>query len=361
MKSQPTVLDLFSGCGGLSLGSAQAGLQSSIAFDFDSDLTSSFERNHLGTRLVNADIANLSHRDIEAAVGRVDVIIGGPPCQGFSSIGKRQPDDPRRMLLGHYFRLIKELSPSYFVMENVKGLMYTDARPELDDCLSGVAANYDFTGPVILDAADFGAPTKRPRLFVIGWRKTCADGISLEDIERAKACSAKVTVRDAISDLVDPIALPGYPDKWKIGGRLTPSAYATRLRSVDQTFTGNQRTKHGAETISRFANVVQGATDSVGRHPRLSWEGQCPTLRAGTGSDRGSFQSVRPIHPEENRVITVREAARLQGFPDWFEFHPTIWHSFRMIGNSVSPIISEKLMAIVASKIFGTDTLVAAE
>lgn len=361
MKSQPTVLDLFSGCGGLSLGSAQAGLRSSIAFDFDRDLTSSFERNHLGTRLVNADISNLSHRDIEAAVGRVDVIIGGPPCQGFSSIGKRRPDDPRRMLLAHYFRLIKELSPSYFVMENVKGLMYANARPELDDCLSGIAAAYDFTGPIILDAADFGAPTKRPRLFVIGWRRSVADGISLEDIERAKAGSTSVTVRDAIGDLINPVEIPGESDRWRIRGEWAPSAYAASLRTSDQTFTGNQRTNHGANTVSRFADVAQGATDPVGRHQRLSWDGHCPTLRAGTGSDRGSFQSVRPIHPEENRVITVREAARLQGFPDWFEFHPTIWHSFRMIGNSVSPVISKKLMAIVASKIFGADELIAAE
>jgi DNA (cytosine-5)-methyltransferase 1 len=91
--------------------------------------------------------------------------------------------------------------------------------------------------------------------------------------------------------------------------------------------------------------------DKIGRHPRLAWGGQCPTLRAGTGADRGSYQSVRPIHPSENRVITVREAARLQGFPDSHLFHPTVWHSFRMIGNSVSPIIAKAVFQAIRSKV----------
>ena len=95
--------------------------------------------------------------------------------------------------------------------------------------------------------------------------------------------------------------------------------------------------------------IGQGHMDPIGRHPRLAWNGLCPTLRAGTGSDRGSYQSVRPIHPEENRVITVREAARLQGFPDNHLFHPTVWHSFRMIGNSVSPIMAEAIFSAIAA------------
>jgi DNA (cytosine-5)-methyltransferase 1 len=99
--------------------------------------------------------------------------------------------------------------------------------------------------------------------------------------------------------------------------------------------------------------VEPGGVDAVGRHQRLDWRGQCPTLRAGTGSDRGSYQSVRPIHPEHDRVITVREAARLQGFPDRHMFHPTTWHSFRMIGNSVSPIIARAIFGAIAERFDG--------
>src|SRR3546814_16995927 len=94
--------------------------------------------------------------------------------------------------------------------------------------------------------------------------------------------------------------------------------------------------------MDRFIETAQGKVEPVSHYPKLAWSGQCPTLRAGTGAEKGSFQAMRPIHPTQPRVITVREGARLQGFPDWFMFHPTKWHSFRMIGNSVSPIVSTR-------------------
>ena len=119
---------------------------------------------------------------------------------------------------------------------------------------------------------------------------------------------------------------------------------------------------HKPEVASRFAAVKPGTLDKVGRHPRLAWDRQCPTLRAGTGADKGSRQAVRPLHPEEPRVITVREAARLQGFPDRHLFHPTIWHSFRMIGNSVSPIIAEAVCRAIRNKLeSGVAMAIAAE
>ena len=116
-------------------------------------------------------------------------------------------------------------------------------------------------------------------------------------------------------------------------------------------------TIHSAAVHERYKNTLQGQTDSVSRSKKLKWDGLCPTLRAGTGSDRGSHQAVRPLHPEQGRVITVREAARLQGFPDWFTFHPTKWHSFRMIGNSVSPIISNKILGVIHNSLMLTEQL----
>ena len=110
-------------------------------------------------------------------------------------------------------------------------------------------------------------------------------------------------------------------------------------------------TRHTAKVQKRFAQVGEGEIDSVSRMPRLSRDGLCPTLRAGTGPDRGSFQSLRPIHFCEPRVITPREAARLQAFPDWFRFHTTKWHAFRGIGNSVSPLVAEAVFRVFASKL----------
>lgn len=119
--------------------------------------------------------------------------------------------------------------------------------------------------------------------------------------------------------------------------------------------------EHKADVVRRFATVMPGKMDTVGRHPRLAWDGQCPTLRAGTGADKGSRQAVRPLHPEEPRVITVREAARLQGFPDQHLFHPTIWHSFRMIGNSVSPILAEAVFRAIRDRLGLGEMAIAAE
>ena len=103
-------------------------------------------------------------------------------------------------------------------------------------------------------------------------------------------------------------------------------------------------TRHSEKVTRRYKNLKHGGRDKISKTSRLDPKGFCPTLRAGTGKDRGSFQAVRPIHPSEDRVITPREAARLQGFPDWFRFDSTKWHSFRQIGNSVSPILAESIL-----------------
>ena len=141
------------------------------------------------------------------------------------------------------------------------------------------------------------------------------------------------------------------------------SDYARLLRSPPPTGLGsmeaNERhaagfvsgmvaTRHSHDIIRRYASVAGGRSDPITKSYRLEWGGQSPTLRAGTGADKGAFQAVRPLHPGTGRVITVREAARLQGFPDWFTFHPTKWHSFRMIGNSVSPFVSRGLLSRIA-------------
>ena len=297
-------------------------------------------------------MAKLTGSDLRtAAGGEIHGIFGGPPCQGFSNIGKRDPTDPRRKLLDHFFRLVAEAKPAFFVMENVRGLGNPDSRGELDLAMRRVRNDYDLLGPHIWDASEFGAATKRPRLFVIGVHKDKGEAVTLQDIEVLKRPAQ--TVKSAIIDLSGAIEMEernGF-DVWRIARQGRPSDYAKMLRAPDLRFTGHRATMHKKDVIKRFAKVLPGGFDEIGRHPKLQWDGQCPTLRAGTGVDKGSFQSVRPIHPEHPRVITVREAARLQGFPDNHLFHPAIWHSFRMIGNSVSPIIAEAIFTAVASKV----------
>jgi DNA (cytosine-5)-methyltransferase 1 len=351
MKSMKAI-DFFCGAGGFSRGANAAGFNVAAAYDIDPILTYSHAKNFPGTKLHLKDIGSLTAEQVkDHACGDIDLIFGGPPCQGFSSIGRRDKNDPRRTLLQSFFQLVGDIAPTAFVMENVLGLGFHDAAPELELALARLPKGYKILGPTVLDAADFGAATKRKRLFLIGYDPKRCNPISLEDIlkKRKKA----TTVAEALSGLK--LAKPQKSecefDLLKIDGRKKLSAYAKQLASPDRLFTGDMRTVHTPKVVERFAEVKQGETDTIGRHPRLAWDGQCPTLRAGTGSDMGSYQSVRPIHPNENRVITVREAARLQGFPDSHLFHPTIWHSFRMIGNSVSPIIAEAILSVVAEKI----------
>ncbi|KJS25033.1 MAG: hypothetical protein VR76_12835 [Pseudomonas sp. BRH_c35] len=336
-----TILDLFSGCGGLALGSKRAGFRTALAVDVDPILTSSFGVNFPGTQFLQADVATLGREQLSALLPMgVDGVIGGPPCQAFSGIGKRLPDDPRRDLVHHFFRIIQAVQPAFFMMENVPGLGFPENRPILDNAISMLRGRWVILGPLTLDASDFGAPTKRKRIFVFGFDPEKMDVPSIEDLIASQA--SRTTVKDAIGDIA---GIPVSDAKqWAYDDEKVVSEYAQKLRSRSGYFTGHQLTKHRDETIKRYANIPQGGVDPVGKHKRLDWNGLCPTLRAGTGSDRGSYQSVRPLHPEHNRVISPREAARLQGFPDDFVFHATVWHSFRMIGNSVSPIIAEALL-----------------
>ena len=338
-------VSLFAGCGGFTSGAYRAGLSIPVAYDIDPILTSSFTQNFPRTKLKIGDISELTGSVIlDSAGGEIDGLFGGPPCQGFSTIGRREEADPRRLLVGQFFRIVKEVKPTFFVMENVVGLAERHSEVVLERSLDLIRDEFHLVSSLVLDAAEFGAATRRKRLFCIGINSGRADNSLVQSLNQRKKASA--TVADAISDLSDPTYVSHDSrgiDYWRVshGGAL--SDYAKLLQSDDLMFSGNRRTVHSESVIKRFEAVEPGRVDPVGRHQRLQWSSLCPTLRAGTGPDKGSYQSVRPLHPNEPRVITVREAARLQGFSDGHVFHPTIWHSFRMIGNSVSPFVAERI------------------
>ena len=352
------VIDLFCGAGGFSLGAHLAGFRTVLAVDKDSILTSAFTRNFPTTKLLLADLSLASGEMLLSEAGLTAGgnfgIIGGPPCQGFSLMGKRRLSDTRNELLHHYFRLVAEMRPKFFIMENVPGLLLGNVRQFLADSMAGIEG-YGILGPVKVNANHYGAATNRERVIIVGLRDDIALPASalLDRVE-----SRRATVSDAIRDLPNPRKSgTGIYRKVK-----KLSTYATVARMEHETLgdasvralvaagkvTGLYPTLHKASVVKRFSAVAPGKIDSISRCPKLSWGSPAPTLRAGTGPDHGSFQSVRPLHPEEPRVITVREAARLQGFPDWFDFHETKWHSFRMIGNSVSPLMAQAMLTIVA-------------
>ena len=372
-NSQLTCVDLFSGCGGFGLGAELAGYNIIAAVDIDPNLQSSYRLNFPKTHAFLADIAEMDKSAWDFVLGRdkerLDLLIGGPPCQGFSRIGLRQRGDPRNTLIMHYFRHVRLLRPRVFVMENVEGLMDACNIDFLNEALVDLPSYYEIVGPLVLNASDLGAPTKRKRVVVIGYDKREVDRFDASAINKLKMNDI-VTVRDAISDLPSPIPDEkrhmdyGWVQYPEIGNGLL-SKYAVQQRSLPNRSIGWHQaltelsqgrvsgmfaTSHSAAVMDRFIETAQGKVEPISRSPKLAWLGQCPTLRAGTGADKGSFQAMRPLHPTQPRVITVREAARLQGFPDWFVFHPTKWHSFRMIGNSVSPMVSEAILSLVSAK-----------
>jgi len=346
----PSILDVFSGCGGLSLGAHQAGFTTALAIDADPLLTSSFSLNFPSATLLREDICRVDAAALKHFVPNgVDGVVGGPPCQAFSEMGRRNADDPRRELVLEFFRMVTLICPRFFLFENVRGLGFEKNVRILEAGLDLLPSTWTIFGPHLLNAADFGAPTRRERLFVFGFDRNEMEVPKERALIRRSDVS--VSVRDAISDLATASGCgdddAGF-DRWKYDGRKTVSRYARGMRSPSGWFTGHRKTVHTEKTLKRFSALPQGKSDTIGKYARLSWNGLCPTLRAGTGSDRGSHQAVRPIHPEQDRVISPREAARLQGFPDDFLFHPTIWHSCRMIGNSVSPIIAKALLRRIA-------------
>ncbi|WP_120502548.1 DNA cytosine methyltransferase [Roseovarius sp. EL26] len=369
MNSAPSIVDLFCGCGGFGLGAELAGFKTVAAIDIEPNLQSSYRLNFPNTKVVEGDISQIDNdcwRDIIGS-NRPDGVIGGPPCQGFSRMGKRDQSDKRNQLIYEFYRQVNILRPKFFVMENVEGIFDPYGAEILSSALKTLKAPYKILGPFLVDAADFGAATRRRRAIVIGY---LPDEIATlnQDLFTHPYSSDRTTIKDAISDLPGPIETGKLSEQFGLArlsaGGAELSSYARRARSLpkngmgwnkaiewmqDGRVTGFFSTQHTPVVRQRFENVEPGKVDSISKYPRLKWDGISPTLRAGTGSDRGSFQAVRPIHPDDPRVITVREAARIQGFPDWFVFHPTKWHSFRMIGNSVSPVVSTHILSKILS------------
>lgn len=393
---RPIAVDLFAGAGGMSLGFEQAGFDVVAAVEYDPVHAATHAFNFpLGEVLVR-DIADVAPDEIEGAVARgcerhgrewsareeIDVVVGGPPCQGFSNIGKRLVDDPRNGLVFHFFRLVNEIKPRYFVMENVPGMMSGGHRGILQRLVEEFEhVGYRVIEPqLILNAADFGVPQDRRRLFVLGYRndqepleypqakvqalpKRHLRGRKSDGEKEGPVLPLGPSVWDAIGDLPDADRFKTLLDSDSthlrraqleaLENRASRSRYSQVARGQVRdpedfswrrdwdpgVLTSSARTGHTEASIARFSETSIGETEPISRFYRLDPKGLCNTLRAGTGSERGAHTSPRPIHPRRPRVITVREAARLHSFPDWFRFHETKWHGFRQIGNAVAPFV----------------------
>lgn len=349
MKKKATGIDLFSGVGGMSLGFEQAGFDVLAAIDNNIKNKETHSINFPNTKFICKDIEEITGQAILKIINKrsLDVVFGGAPCQGFSVAGNMDVKDKRNKLILEFARIVVELKPKYFVLENVKGILNERYKNLLSKFTSILKkAGYSITEPyVALNACHFGVPQDRQRVFIMG----CLSDLLLPDYPSTNLEIPKVTVWDAIGDLAFIRKKHINSENGTFTGNLEkPSEYAAELRQTfKKSITGFYETEHSRDVIRRFKETKPGSRDFVSRFHKLEKQGLCPTLRAGTGPEKGNFMAARPIHPTLPRCIYVREAARLHSYPDWFAFHQTKWHAFMQIGNSVPP----KLAKVIASQI----------
>jgi DNA (cytosine-5)-methyltransferase 1 len=300
----PTVVSLFAGCGGSSLGYSMAGFRELLAVEWDDHAAAMFALNFPDVPLHHGDVAALDPAVLDLASGELDVLDGSPPCQGFSTSGRRRADDPRSELFREYVRLLDTWRPRMFVMENVSGLVKGKMRLKFAEMLAALkAAGPGYRVVVrLLDASRFGVPQQRQRLIFLGTRSDLP-----ADLTHPRPTSARRTVRDAWADL----AQPG--EYGALGAQLT--------QLIPHIAPG----KSGKETLIEHGRAI-GFWD----WQRLRWDRPSKTIA----------RTPCLLHPDEDRKLGTREAARLQSFPDEYEWRgSSCAQILARLGNSVPPLL----------------------
>ena len=393
-----SVFDVFCGAGGLSAGFAAAdGFEVTAGVDSDTDAVSSFAANHRSAAVAAVDVAAVPACDVAGEVGlrggNVDVVVGGPPCQGFTSVRPRRSsgiDDPRNSLFGEFAAFVGLLAPRVFVMENVPAMVSHHGGRVL---ATAVAAMRDVgyrTEWRVLDAADFGVPQRRRRLFLVGIRESAASsagsgsgswpwpspthspagppgaGCALTDRPipglTVDGALPAVTADEAVSDL--PVLAPGESAETYTGPPVNEYQAARRPRSSLDGAASRLSWHAAVDHSERMQAILVHAGDSIAAIPksfgvagystsysRIAGSRPAPTLT-------GNFihaASATCVHPHQHRSLTVREGARLQSFDDGWEFRGTRSKVARQIGNAVPPLLAAAVAGMVR-ELAGCDT-----
>lgn len=328
MTHVPTGIELFAGCGGLSTGFLDAGLNVAAGFEIDARAVDAYNYNHTyrGGYGFIADLSVTSGAEIlsRAGVNRADFVIGGPPCQPFSIAGKRQgKDDIRADLIRHFIRIVEELEPSAFMLENVPNLATISGGEILDEVESELRALGYSVSHAVVSAADYGVPQNRKRLVVLGVRGKKVVRFPLPTHGTVKR--PYISASEAIDDL---------PDAGEFG---------------EHGIYNHEPTMHSADMIARLSKLQPGKRERGSFHDRLHPQRPSYTLRAGSGN----FSPLRPVHYKHDRVVTVRESARLQGFSDDFRWPDSIprLQQYRQVGNAVPPPMARAFAECLAKQL----------
>lgn len=350
MEQPTTVIDLFAGVGGLSLGFQQLGFEIVYANEIDPQIAASYKNNHPGTEVSVEDINGL---DLESEFvklrDKATVVLGGPPCQGFSQKGSRKTiHDERNYLFRQFVKVVEIVRPKYFVMENVPNLLTSENgafKLELTELFEGLGYSVSAS---VMNASDFGVPQNRRRAIIIGKKD---GGVVAAPVQTNR----HTTVWDAISDLAFlESGEGGSPMHYR---KQPESDYQREMRKGSQELHNHIATRHTEIALQRFALIPANCTTKVlpeehvtksiysGTWTRLDSMGQATTIttRFDTPSS-GQF-----THPYLDRAITVREAARLQSFPDNFIFSGPKSSQMKQVGNAVPPMLSYAIASAICS------------
>ncbi|MBR5958256.1 MAG: DNA cytosine methyltransferase [Salinivirgaceae bacterium] len=336
--------DLFAGVGGMSQGFKMAGnFDISFAVEFEKDIAASYEKNHIGTDVYAMDIRDIDVKELHKRHPNIDVIIGGPPCQGFSQKGKRLSiDDSRNFLFQQFVRFVKEFKPKYFVLENVPAIITTANGFFKEQIINAFQQiGYDVTCGVLC-AADFGVPQDRRRAVFIGQ-------LGKLEIELPKPTNKRVSIKEAIYDL--PFIASGEGLEEGTYDKAPDSDYQKMMRGDCKTLYNHTATKHNALALNRLAMIPKGAGKEV-----LPPEERTKSIYSGTWSRMieddisvtittryDTPSSGRFTHPILDRCITTREAARIQSFPDSFRFYGSKTCQMKQVGNAVPPLLAKAI------------------
>lgn len=320
-------IELFAGCGGLSTGFLDAGLHVAAGFEIDRRAVEAYEYNHAyrGSCGYVADLHEATGAELLARAGmdHADFVIGGPPCQPFSIVGKRQgASDRRASLIDHFVRIVAEVEPDAFLLENVPNLATIEGGRILDQAKDALARLGFAVDHRIVSAADYGVPQNRKRLIVLGVKGK--KQVRFPERSHGTADRPLRSTSDAIGDL---------PDAGEFG--------ATGIFN-------HEPTAHSPDMMERFSGLQPGKRERGSFHDRLHPDRPSYTLRAGSGN----FSPLRPIHYQHHRVVTVRESARLQGFSDDFLWPDSIprLQQYRQVGNAVPPPLAEAIARCLAGQ-----------
>lgn len=347
-------VEIFSGVGGMSLGASMAGVKIAMAIEIDKDAAATFKKNHPDVNVVVSDIKDIKTIDVSVGKGQQKILMGGPPCQGFSksNVKGRSVNNQKNWLFQEYLRITELWKPDWFVLENVQGLVETEKGLFLNKILEGFKNLGYSVKYKVLNAKNFGVPQNRERLFIVG-------SLHNEDFDfpEPKLTDNFVTVEDAFKDLPD--LLNGNSDIELSYKSNKFSEYSLLLKADQKSVTNNAVSRNTETVINRYKYIKEGGNwkdipiELMGSYKDVS---RCHTgIYHRLNSKKpsvviGNYRKNMLIHPWQDRGLSVREAARLQSFPDNFNFVGTINSQQQQVGNAVPPLLAKAVFECIIKK-----------